>query len=125
MPEHRVAKHCLAVPQVGRELAILTRLTYSDPMVVMRWFWMRKRYGRWARRLGLTALGVFAHMPNYAAEGDQPGSTGAAQDSQEPATAERETGTAGSDGGEERSSEVFLPTEEISEDYAAPFPVDI
>ena len=39
--------------------------------------------------------------------------------------AESEPAQPAPDDGEASPAEVFLPTEEISEDYAAPFPVDI
>lgn len=42
-----------------------------------------------------------------------------------PEPAESERAEPASEDGEASSAEVFLPTEEISEDYAAPFPVDI
>ena len=42
-----------------------------------------------------------------------------------PEPAQSERAEPDSEDGEASSAEVFLPTEEISEDYAAPFPVDI
>ena len=60
---------------------------------------------------------LFCAPTARAAEADQPASV---EEPEQPAV-ESEAGT--SEGAE--SSEVFIPTEEISEDFAVSFPVDI
>ena len=73
-----------------------------------------RRLFSWLSVTGLVLLSAGIHAAPEEAK-DDAGQQPAVSEETEPATG----------GSEAASAEVFQPTEEISEDYAAPFPVDI
>ena len=73
-----------------------------------------RRLIAWLSVAGLVLLSAGIHGAPDEAE-DETGQQGEMSEAAEGASGDRET----------TSTEVFQPTEEISEDYAAPFPVDI
>ena len=91
-------------------------------MRINRWFRKRRAWSRRAGGLSVLLVGVLSSSLVHAATKGEQGTTEA--EVEERRTSSRES-TAAAPSNEDPSEEVFVPTEEISEDYAAPFPVDI
>ncbi len=79
---------------------------------------------RWWTAAAIVLVGMGTGSFAYPAAEDAQ-NRAATETAAEPKAAADATAEAASERDEDPAGEVFLPTEEISEDYAAPFPVDI